>query len=148
MRAPGRRALLAGGGAALLAAGAGGWAATRDAFDGDTLDPASAHAAAAAGEITLIDVRRPDEWEATGMPRGAVPIDMRRDDFLDALDAAIGGDRAASVAIICARGVRSDRVSARLSEAGFTRVIDVPEGMLGSGAGPGWLARGLPVAHP
>lgn len=33
----------------------------------------------------------------------------------------------------------------RLRAAGFTQIIDVPEGMLGSGAGPGWLKRGLPV---
>ena len=33
----------------------------------------------------------------------------------------------------------------RLSEAGFTQIIDVPEGMLGSAAGPGWLALDLPV---
>ena len=34
-----------------------------------------------------------------------------------------------------------------LREAGFTNIIDVPEGMLGSGAGPGWLKSGLPLTE-
>jgi len=41
--------------------------------------------------------------------------------------------------------VRSARVSNQLIAAGFTYIIDVPEGMLGSAAGPGWLERGLPL---
>ncbi|MCX8952452.1 rhodanese-like domain-containing protein, partial [Ruegeria sp. NA] len=36
-------------------------------------------------------------------------------------------------------------LSNRLIEAGFTNIIDVPEGMLGSAAGPGWVRTGLPV---
>jgi len=32
-----------------------------------------------------------------------------------------------------------------LTEAGFTQVYNVKEGMAGSAAGPGWIARGLPL---
>ena len=32
-----------------------------------------------------------------------------------------------------------------LIENGFTAVADIREGMLGSGGGPGWIRRGLPV---
>ncbi|MEM6482663.1 MAG: rhodanese-like domain-containing protein, partial [Pseudomonadota bacterium] len=32
-----------------------------------------------------------------------------------------------------------------LRDAGYQKVIDVPEGMLGSFSGPGWLKTGLPV---
>ena len=114
--------------------------------NGETaLSPQQAHEAAVSGEVLLIDIRRPDEWARTGVGEGAVPIDMRRQDFEDALTLAVEGDTAQPVALICARGVRSRRMSARLVAAGFTQVIDVPEGMLGSGAGPGWLKRGLPV---
>lgn len=109
------------------------------------ISPEQAHQAAMAGEVLLIDIRRPDEWSRTGIGEGALPIDMRRQDFEQALTSAAGGDTARPVALICARGVRSRRMSARLVAAGFTNVIDVPEGMLGSGAGPGWLKRGLPV---
>ncbi|MEC9104216.1 MAG: rhodanese-like domain-containing protein, partial [Pseudomonadota bacterium] len=32
-----------------------------------------------------------------------------------------------------------------LMRAGYTGYADISEGMLGSGAGPGWIAAGLPV---
>lgn len=112
---------------------------------GATLSAPEAHARAVAGEILLVDIRRPDEWAATGIGAGAVALDMRRPDFSARLAdlAAAAGDR--PVAVICARGVRSARLATALAEAGFETVIDVPEGMLGSPRGPGWLARGLPV---
>lgn len=145
-----RRALLLGAGA-LAAAAAGGVgvaAFKRDRFAGVEMTPDAAFAAARAGEVLLIDIRRPDEWEATGLPEGATGIDMRRDDFESAVRALAGGDVDRPVALICAAGVRSDRTGARLAAAGFTQIVDVPEGMLGSQAGPGWLARGLPVTRP
>jgi rhodanese-related sulfurtransferase len=114
----------------------------------EALTPAQAHEAALAGALILVDIRRPDEWTRTGIGEGATPLDMRRSDFEDALLAASQGDPARPIALICARGVRSRRMSERLKAAGFTRIIDVPEGMLGSGAGPGWLGRGLPVVAP
>ena len=106
---------------------------------------AEAHRAAEAGEILLVDIRRPDEWVRTGIGTPAQPIDMRRDDFIDTLLAQADKDPTRPVALICARGVRSKQMAARLADAGFTQIIDVPEGMLGSGAGPGWLRSGLPV---
>lgn len=109
------------------------------------LSTPDAHAAAMSGEVLLVDIRRPDEWERTGLGEGALPLDMRRADFTKALLAQTGGRTDVPVALICARGVRSRAMSARLFEAGFTRIIDVPEGMSGSGAGPGWLKRGLPT---
>ena len=70
---------------------------------------------------------------------------MRRDDFVQALTELVAGDLNSPVALICARGVRSARMSNKLTAAGFTQIIDVPEGMLGSAAGPGWVRAGLPV---
>lgn len=146
---PSRRALLAGGaGVVAVALGGGVVLARRDRFAGLEMTPSEALAAADAGTVLLVDIRRPDEWARTGIPRGAVPLDLRRDDFVAALTALADGDPARPVALICARGVRSDRAAARLAEAGFTHVADVPEGMLGSAAGPGWLGRGLPVGRP
>lgn len=137
-------AVLAAGGLAALAYARYGY----NAFDGSELTPPEAHAAAKAGDLILIDIRRPDEWVRTGVPEYATPLDMRRKDFTQALMQITGGDTSRPVALICARGVRSDRMSARLTEAGFTAIRDVPEGMLGSSAGPGWLARDLPVTQP
>ena len=145
---PNRRLLLIGGAALVVVAGGGYAAWSRDRFAGTELTPPEALEAVRTGEIAMIDIRRPDEWEATGIAEGAHPIDMRRDDFVDALLQVTDGRRDVAVALICARGVRSDRMSARLSEAGFTQIVDVPEGMLGSRAGPGWVERGLPVRRP
>ena len=118
---------------------------TAEAAGEGLISVTEAHRGAVARDFVLVDIRRPDEWARTGVGEGANPIDMRRRDFTDALLAATNGDRAAPVALICARGVRSRKLSARLRQAGFTNIIDVPEGMLGSGAGPGWLRTGLPV---
>lgn len=130
----------------------GGLAAARwfnlgGSLEGAALSVAQAHEAAASGAVTLVDIRRPDEWARTGVPQGATPLDMRDPDFAQKLLALLP-EQAAPVALICARGVRSRALARRLADAGFTNVIDVPEGMLGSGAGPGWLAQGLPVTPP
>jgi rhodanese-related sulfurtransferase len=111
------------------------------------LSATEAFAKAATGKITLIDIRTPEEWAETGSGVGAQRLDMRRDDFVSALEKLLGGDRTKPVALICARGVRSSRLSRTLREGGYTNIIDVPEGMLGSYAGPGWLERGLPVSR-
>jgi rhodanese-related sulfurtransferase len=110
------------------------------------LTASEAYAQAATGKITLIDIRTPEEWAETGTGTGAKRLDMRRDDFMLRLDKLLGGDRGKAVALICARGVRSSRLSRTLRDSGFTNIIDVPEGMLGSYAGPGWLERGLPTS--
>lgn len=142
-----RRGFLALGAVSLVTAGAVAsrwfniWAETGE----NALSAPEAHQAALSGDILLVDIRRPDEWALTGVGEGAITLDMRRKDFIAALLAAVESDTARPVALICARGVRSRRQSAKLSEAGFTQIIDVPEGMLGSGAGPGWIKRGLPL---
>lgn len=110
-----------------------------------TLSVPDAHRAALSGDILLVDIRRPDEWRRTGVGEGALALDMRRDDFTQAVLDQVGGRTDAAIALICARGVRSRGLSNRLRTTGFSNIIDVPEGMLGSGAGPGWLKRGLPV---
>lgn len=121
------------------------WAMLTPDHSGADLSVSQAHDQAVAGELLLVDIRRPDEWRRTGLGEGAEPLDMRRKDFVAALSALVDGDLDRPVALICARGVRSARLSQRLSAAGFTQIIDVPEGMLGSRAGPGWLASDLPT---
>ena len=108
-----------------------------------TMSPPEVLEATRKGDILFVDIRRPDEWKSTGVAEGAVPIDLRRDDFIDAVKAARKGNQ--PVALICARGVRSRRMTRRLTEAGLTLIVDVPEGMLGSHTGPGWLKRDLPI---
>ena len=134
-----RRAILTGTGAALVA----GFGVTRGLADA-VMTPPELLEAVRKGEVLLVDVRRPDEWQATGIAEGAVPIDLRRSDFVDAVVAA-RASKSQPVVVICARGVRSRRMTRRLTKAGVLPIIDVPEGMLGSAAGPGWIRRGLPI---
>ena len=141
-----RRRLLGGATSALAFAGSGGYAYLElgPSSAQQEMSPPEVLDAVRAGQVLLVDIRRPDEWADTGIAEGAVPIDLRRDDFADAVIAA----RATTdqpVALICARGVRSRRMTVLLDEAGVAPIIDIPEGMLGSLAGPGWLKRDLPV---
>lgn len=133
---------------AVGAFGAARWFNIGAEIDETSLSAPEALDAAETGSLALIDIRRPDEWARTGVPQGAIPLDMRRDDFVTALLMLPGIEKDTPIALICARGVRSRRLAARLTDAGFTTILDVPEGMLGSGAGPGWIARGLPVTQP
>jgi rhodanese-related sulfurtransferase len=121
--------------------------ARRPARDRRVMTPQQAYELAASGAAILIDIRQPEEWRMTGIGKGAIPIDMRRKDFVAAMRAATGDDPAIPIVLICAAGVRSGYLSRQLAEAGFANILDVPEGMTGSGAGPGWIASGLPVTR-
>ncbi len=103
---------------------------------GATLTAPDAHAQAQAGALTLIDIRRPDEWRQTGVAQDALQINMAPE---------VGGDRDAPIGLICRTGNRTTHMQQALRKAGFTQVYNIDEGMVGSRAGPGWIARGLPV---
>ena len=101
------------------------------------------------GKVTLIDIRTPPEWKETGVAPGAALINMLHPQgtpgFLDAVLQKVGGNRTAPIALICRTGNRTTQVQRFLQAQGFTQVYNVTEGMSGSRAGPGWLARKLPV---
>ncbi|WP_138472939.1 rhodanese-like domain-containing protein [Poseidonocella sp. HB161398] len=142
-----RRWLIAAGAAAVLGGGASlaRYHLLAPAEEGLLLTPEEAYRRVRIDRLLLVDIRRPDEWQRTGLAVGAHPLDLRRPDFAEALAELAGGNRRRPVALICAAGVRSRREAEKLEEAGFTRVYDIPEGMEGSRAGPGWLARRLPI---
>jgi rhodanese-related sulfurtransferase len=112
---------------------------------GPTLSAPDALEKSRAGEITLIDIRTPREWRQTGIAEGALPIDMRSKTFVQKILAAVDGDKDAPIAIICRTGNRTTYTQKALRQMGFTNVYNVKEGMAGSGSGPGWVRRGLPV---
>ncbi|MEI7606066.1 MAG: rhodanese-like domain-containing protein [Rhodospirillaceae bacterium] len=109
-----------------------------------------AYAAAKRGELLIIDVRTPSEWRDTGIPEGAKTADFNSPlglkAFIDAVTEAVASDKARPIAVICRSGNRSTRAKIALEANGFTHVLNIREGMSGSGAGPGWLGRSLPVA--
>ncbi len=124
-------------------------AASGIALANPDLTAPEAAAAVAAGKITLIDIRTPPEWKETGVAKGAQLINMLHPQgapgFTNALLEKLKGDRNAPIALICRTGNRTTQVQRYLQSQGFTNVYNVKEGMAGSGAGPGWLKRGLPV---
>lgn len=115
---------------------------------GPDLPAPQAWAAAQSGELTLIDIRTPEEWRQTGVVPGAARVDFHRGPATleRAILARVGGNRDAPIALICRTGNRTTHAQQYLQRQGFTRVYNIKEGMAGSAAGPGWLARSLPVA--
>jgi rhodanese-related sulfurtransferase len=115
----------------------------------DLISAPEAFALAQAGQITLIDIRRPHEWRQTGIAQGVKTIDMVHPQgmsgFAQEVYQAVGGNLDAPIVLICRTGSRTSRLTPALRQMGFTHVRHVPEGMLGSRAGPGWIARGLPT---
>ena len=134
---------------AVLAALATGFAMQAFAATGLDLSPPDALAQVTSGKLILVDVRTPGEWKQTGVAQGAVMLDMQHPKgatgFMDDLLKLTKGDRNAPVALICRTGNRSAQVQRFLESQGFPRVYNIPEGMAGSAAGPGWLRRGLPL---
>jgi rhodanese-related sulfurtransferase len=116
-----------------------------------TISAPEALQAARKGEVVLVDIRQPEEWKQTGVADGAKLIPMRHPEggagFVRDLLAAAKGDRNAPIALICRTGNRSAATAKALADAGFTRILDVSEGMAGSSAGPGWIRRDLPMTR-
>ncbi len=103
----------------------------------------------AAGKVILIDIRRPEEWRATGIPAGAKRADASQKDgpagFLHDVLEIVADRRDVTLVLICRTGNRTARARAFLLSKGFAEVHHVKEGVAGSEAGPGWFKRGLPV---
>jgi rhodanese-related sulfurtransferase len=115
-----------------------------------TIDAPTALQLSQTGKTTLIDIRRPDEWRATGVPKGARRINMLHPQgvpgFVADVLASVNGDKAAPITLICRTGNRTAQMQAVLKANGFANVSHVGEGVAGSpGQGPGWAARGLPL---
>jgi rhodanese-related sulfurtransferase len=117
----------------------------------EVLTPDEARTMAEQGELTIIDIRLPVEWQRTGLPAGAMGISLQdetqqpRGDFVTDVLAALANDFARPIALICARGHRSAYARELLLQSGFSRVHDISEGMVGGEYGRGWLARALPT---
>jgi rhodanese-related sulfurtransferase len=105
----------------------------------------AAYKAAQAGDIILVDIRRPEEWLETRVGEGAIALDMREESFVASLVALRQANPDKPIALICATGMRSAYVASALTGRGFPGLVDVSEGMIGGKNGPGWLKRGLPT---
>lgn len=122
---------------------------TAQAEEVKILSPEETYAQASAGELLMIDVRRPSEWEATGVAEPAIPMSMHGPDGIEGLIEQITqfveGDKTRRIAVICRSGTRSAKVAAALESNGFSHIHDVTEGMEGNLLKRGWIKRGLPI---
>ncbi len=135
--------------AALVAAGCGGsstatptdTAAPTDAATTSPvtlLQPADAQALIADGDVEVLDVRTPSEYDE-GHLEGATLIDFYEPDFAERIGEL---DRDTEYVVYCRSGNRSAQAVALMAEQGFTAVNDVDGGITA------WQADGLPVSSP
>jgi rhodanese-related sulfurtransferase len=111
-----------------------------------SLSVREAHEGAKAGRLVLVDIRTPEEWADTGVPEGAIKLDMTGSGF-DVRLAALKLDHPGKpIALICRTGNRSATLQRTLAARGWKNLVDVRGGLLGTPKDKGWLAEGLPVA--
>ena len=113
--------------------------------DPPVLVEAEGLAAMIAGGVTVVDIRRADEWRDTGVIEGSLLLTAIDADghlvegFPEALTKAVGRDE--PVVIICRSGNRSAAIARMMSErGGYTHVADAEGGMRA------WIGGGHPVA--
>jgi rhodanese-related sulfurtransferase len=129
----------------LIAAGLALFLATGATAQPPIISAREAYEDLRAGDIVMLDIRRPKEWAKTGVAEGAWPVSMHQEDFIRRLQAILEMYPADQIALICATGGRTAHVASVLERAGILGIKDVSESMLGNKRGPGWIARGLPV---
>jgi rhodanese-related sulfurtransferase len=113
----------------------------------ETVSVSEAHEEVKSGAAILVDVRRPDEWALTGTPSGAHRITMEDPTFLAQIEALTGGDQTRRLLFTCRTGARSGSVQRGLAELGYSNVVNVRGGMMGTPSDPGWAMSGLPIDH-
>ena len=110
-----------------------------------TLTAPDIHRQVENGEMILLDIRTPQEWQETGLAAGAWPVSMHEEGFGRRLQNLLKTYRPTQIALICATGGRTAHVISILKQNGIEGVADVSEGMMGNPRGPGWIERDLPV---
>lgn len=118
---------------------------TNSSQAGQIISPVEASKEVKAGTMVLIDIRRPSEWQQSGIPEGALPVSMHERSFLEEFYKVMSENKGKTIGVICATGSRSSWLQNELSKRKIAEVVDVSEGMFGNRRGPGWLARGLPI---
>jgi len=83
----------------------------------------------------LLDVRTPEEVSKGTIP-GAINIDFNNPDFEAKIEAL---DKTKIYFVYCAKGGRSSQAVDRMNAAGFTKIYNLTDGIVG------WKESGLPV---
>lgn len=89
--------------------------------------------------LTLIDVREPNEWADTRCAENASRIALQNPNFVEEVLHLVNNDKNASIAVYCKSGMRGGEAVKRLKAAEFTNVVNVEGGILK------WISEQLPV---
>ncbi len=96
--------------------------------------------------VTVIDIRRPEEWRETGVLEGSQGMTFVDENgrvvpgFLNDFNASVNKDQ--PVVLICRTGNRTDVLARHLIEKmGYSQVYNVRDGIMG------WLREGHPVTR-
>ena len=93
--------------------------------------------------VPVYDVRRAEEWRATGVVEGShklTYVDAKgrpNPEFLPSFTAGV--DKTAPVVLICRTGSRTDKLARELTEMGYTRIYNVRKGITR------WIGESNPV---
>jgi rhodanese-related sulfurtransferase len=102
----------------------------------DSVSPERFAALAAAQEVTIIDIRTPEEIAAGKVTPDALELDYYAADFDERLASL---DRDARYAIYCRSGNRTGATLERMRALGFTNVVDL------AGGKQAWERSGRPL---
>ena len=102
-----------------------------------SISPSRLAELAAAGEIELLDVRTPFEFQELH----ATPARNRPLDRLDSAELLLSHPTDRPLYVICRTGSRGRQAAEKLLAAGFTQVVNVEGGTLA------WAESGLPVVR-
>jgi len=124
-----RRSLLIGG--FLVVSGGASWVLAQVATsvpDNLSREAPSGQTLSADKSTLLVDIRRPDEWQQTGVIDGALLVTYTdAQSFLRTVAPHLKPGQ--SLSVICRSGNRSSRASRQLAEITEAKVVDIQGGM-------------------
>ncbi len=94
------------------------------------IDVMEADAGLRAGELVVIDVRRPEEWLQTGRPSGAHGVVLQDPAFFEKIAALTKGNMETPLALFCRSGNRSGQAAAALARAGYSNIANIKGGVI------------------
>lgn len=103
------------------------------------ITPQDAFEKMTSGEVTLFDVREPNEWNDTGSPVGCKQVALQSLDLVSEVSSAVGGDKSSPIIVCCKSGMRGEKAGQLLKSAGFTNIQNVDGGIMR------WISEKLPV---
>lgn len=104
-----------------------------------TLSAESTYALMQKNSLILVDVRKPDEWHKTGIPKNSRGVTLSDDGFAEAILELTNNNKTKCIALTCHAGSRSKEAAFKLHNAGFKNLISVDGGIVS------WIEAELPT---